>query len=356
MENRNEYIDFTKYIKRLFASRKFIVKCALIGAVVGLGIGFSLPKQYRASITLAPETEQKMGSGVSSIASMMGVSLDNSVDAISIEMFPDVVASTPFIFDLFDVPVTFERKDSVINTTLLEYMLDYQKRPWWNHVLSSPFKLLSWVLTIGKTEQQRLTIDQLDPQNLPYDERLVLNKLREKISVQVNKKNGMTKISLTMQDPLVVSTVVDAVKTNLAEYMTNYRTSKICQDIDNLTVIYEQRKLEYYAAQKEYAEYVDANINLVQQSAQVERQRLQQEMNLAYQVYSQVASQLETARIKELEAKPVFAVLEPVSIPIRKSAPSKLKLMVVYAFLATFGAMLWALCGKEFSEYIKENF
>ena len=82
MERNNEYIDLMDYFKKLWTSRSYIIKVSIIGAVVGLVVAFSLPKTYKASVTLAPETEQKMGSGVSSIASMMGVSLDNSVDAI----------------------------------------------------------------------------------------------------------------------------------------------------------------------------------------------------------------------------------------------------------------------------------
>lgn len=354
MEINNEYIDLMDYFKKLWTSRSYIIKASIIGAVVGLVVAFSLPKTYKASVTLAPETEQKMGSGVSSIASMMGVSLDNSVDAISVEMFPDVVASTPFIFDLLDVPVSFERKDSLMTTNLLDYMLYHQKSPWWSHIFRAPFRLLGWVMTLGKEELPRPTIDELDPQNLPYDERLVVGYLKEHISVVVDKKTRMTKITLYMQDPLVVSTVVEAVKENLAKYMTDYRTSKVRQDIENLTVIYNQRKEEYYAAQQAYATYADANMNVVRQSAQAERQRLQQEMNLAYQVYSQICSQLEAARIKELEAKPVFAVLEPVTIPIRKAAPSKAKLLVVFGFLGFCCSAAWVLFGKDIWSKIKQ--
>lgn len=48
--------------------------------------------------------QQKVSSGVSSIASMMGVNLINIVDAISVEMFPDVDHSPPFILELLDLP------------------------------------------------------------------------------------------------------------------------------------------------------------------------------------------------------------------------------------------------------------
>ena len=348
-------IDIMELISKLWKKRMMIIKWCVAGAVIGLVAGFSIPKTYKAGATLAPETEQRMGSGVSSIASMMGVSLDNSVDAISVEMFPDVVASTPFIYGLFDLPVTFERKDCVITTDLLDYMLEYQKSPWWSYVVQAPFKALGWVMSIGKEKESDELPAQLDPQNLPKKVRGVVNNLKERIIVTVDKKSGKTQISIEMQDPLVAATVVESVIENIKDYMSDYRTSKTRQDVQNLTKIYEQRKQDYYLAQQEYAQYVDGNRNVALRSVQVESERLQQEMNLAYQVYSQVATQLEAARIKEQEAKPVFAVLEPVAIPNQKSAPSKAKLLVIFTFLAGCCSAAWVLFGEDYWKKLKEN-
>ncbi len=68
---------------------------------------------------------------------------------------------------------------------------------------------------------------------------------------------------------------------------------------------------------KEYAEYVDTHDNLILQSVRAEQERLQNDMSLAYQVYSQVANQLQVARAKVQEEKPVFAVVEPAVVPLK---------------------------------------
>lgn len=348
---QEEEIDIMEYVVKLWARRSMIIKWCCVGAVIGLVVGFSLPKTYKAGATIAPETEQKAGSGVSSIASLMGVSLSNSVDAISVEMFPDVVHSTPFIVGLFDVPVEFERGGEVISTTLLDYMLEYQKSPWWTTVMKAPFKVLA-LFSSEKDEEEG--VGARDLTNLSKDERAVVKYFSKAIMISVDKKSGKTQIELEMQDPLVVYTVTEAVLNNLKEYMSNYRTSKASQDVKNLGVIYEQRKADYYKAQQAYAKYMDSNKSVVLQSAQAERERLQQEMNLAYQVYSQVASQLEGARIKEQEAKPVFAILEPAVIPNLKAGPSKAKMLVIFTFLAACGAAAWVLFGTDAIAKIKE--
>ena len=272
-------------------------------------------------------------------------------------MFPDVVHSTPFIVELFDLPVTFERKDSVITTSLVEYMKEYQKSPWWSAVISAPFKLLGWCIDLvtPDEEEEETVAGPLDPTNLPRKERGVVKFFAENIMVNVDKKSGKTTMELELQDPLVVAAVMNAVTENLKTYMSDYRTSKMRQDVANLEVIYEQRKADYYRAQQAYAQYADANKNVIRQSAQAERERLQQEMNLAYQVYSQVATNLEGARIQAEQAKPVFAIINPVTVPINRAAPSKAKMLVIFTFLAGCIAAAWVLFGEEYWKKLKEN-
>ncbi len=350
-------IDIMELISKLWKKRSMIIKWCIAGAIVGLVVGFSIPKTYTASVTLAPEMQQKTSSGVSSIASMMGVNLNNSVDAISVEMFPDVVHSTPFIFELFDLPVTFEHKDTLVNTTLIDYMLEYQKSPWWTPILKFPFKALGWCIDLvtPDEEEEENVGGTLNPNNLPKKERGVVKFFAENIMVNVDKKSFKTQMSLEMQDPVVVATVMEAITENLKDYMSDYRTSKARQDVENLQVIADLRKADYYKAQHAYANYIDSNKNVSLQSAQVERERLQQEMNLAYQVYSQVATNLEGARIQAEQAKPVFVIINPVTVPLQRTAPSKAKMLVIFTFLAGCIAAAWVLFGDEYWKKLKEN-
>ena len=330
LQPEEQEIDIMELIAKLWKRRRTILIWCGVGAVLGLVAGFSIPKTYSASAVLAPEMEESMSSGVSSIASMMGVNLDNSVDAINFQLFPDVVSSTPFIYELFDLQV--KTADGELET----------------YVVKAPFQLLGWVKSWFEKEEEPDPDAALDMYNLPEKERGVVKFFAENIVVEMDKKTGKTTVSLEMQDPLVVTTVMNAIISNLKDYMSDYRTSKARQDAENLTVICEQRKQEYYAAQQAYARYSDANKNVILQSAQAERERLQQEMNLAFQVYSQVATQLEAARIKEQEAKPVFAVVQPPVVPLQKTAPSKVKYLVIFTFLAGCCAVAWILFGEEY--------
>lgn len=342
-------IQVVDLLKRLWSGKRIVFITAVISAVIGVIVAFSLPKRYTAVVSFAPETEQKTGSGLNSIASMMGVTLDNSVDAISVEMFPDVLASSPFITDLFGLQVRTQNGD--LQTDLYDYIINHQRMPWWIYVLEAPQRILF------SDEEERTEIPAADTgfvmPNLSKQAREVIRYFNKNLTIEVSKKTGKTTLTLTMQDPLIAATVLESVMNNLKKYMSDYRTSKYSQDVENLQKICDERKQDYYSAQKEYADFADANKNLVLLKAQAEQLKLQQEMNLAYQVYSQVATQLEGARIKEQQSKPVFVILEPVTVPYKKSFPSKSKILILFTFLGGVMAACWVMFADDVINYLK---
>lgn len=353
-------IDIMELLTKMWKKRRMIIIWCVCGALLGLLVGYSIPNTYTASVTLVPESEgRSSGGSLSSLAAMAGINLsDNSVDAIHVGMFPEVVASTPFIVDLFDMPVSFMHKDTLVQTNLLDYLKEYQKSPWWTTVIKASFKALEWCMSLFQAKEEEslpIAISDLNPYNLPKEDRAIVRLMSETIEVIVDKKTGKTIISAEMQNPQIVADVVSKVVENLKIYMSDYRTSKARQDVENLSAICEQRKNDYYQAQQSYANFVDANKNVVLQSAQAERERLQQEMNLSFQVYSQVATQLEAARIAEQKAKPVFTVVKPVEIPYKKTAPSKAKMLVVFTFLAGCLAAAWVLYGEDYWKKLRDN-
>ena len=64
-------IDIMELISKLWKRRSMIIKWCVAGAVIGLVVGFSIPKTYTASVTLAPENADPK-SGMSSLAAMAG--------------------------------------------------------------------------------------------------------------------------------------------------------------------------------------------------------------------------------------------------------------------------------------------
>ena len=112
-------------------------------------------------------------------------------------------------------------------------------------------------------------------------------------------------------------------------------------------------KKEYYDAQKRYADYSDANRNVVLQSVLNERERLQNEKTLALQLYTTVSTQLQMARAKVQEAKPVFAVVEPATIPRNASSTSRSMMVIMYTLIGGVLAAAWVLFGEDLLKKFK---
>ena len=350
-------IDLMEYARKLWAARKLLCMVAGIAVMVGVVIALTTPKQYTASVTLAPESSKAGGGGLSGIASMLGVgglSMGSDADALNIQLYPNIVASTPFILDLMDTPVkTIDEEQP--DTTLVGYLKEYTSSSLMSTVMSLPFKAIGGIMSLFQSEEEETGEKAINPFHLTKEQSKTVEGLKKLIIANVDKKTGVTTVSVTMQDPMVAAILTDTVIVKLKEHITKYRVSKAEDDCKYWEQLNEQRKNEYYAKQKDYAEYVDANQNVILQSVRIEQERLQNDMNLAYQVYSNVATQLQMAKAKVQEAKPVFAVVEPASVPLQASGTSRMMTLVGTVFLFVVAAAAWVLFGVDLWKKVKEG-
>lgn len=349
-------IDLMEYARKLWAARKLLFKVAGIAVIVGVVIALTTPKQYTASITLAPESS-KGGGGLSGIASMLGVggmNMGSDADALNIQLYPDIVSSTPFILDLMDTPIKTIDKEQP-DTTLVGYLKEYTSSSLMSTMMSLPFKAIGGVLSLFNSEEEQDGKEVINPFHLTAEQARTVAGLKGMIIANVDKKTGVTTVSVTMQDPLVAAIMTDTVVVKLQEHITKYRVSKAEDDCKYWEELYQQRQKEYYEAQEKYAKYSDANNNVILQSVRIEQERLQNDMNLALQVYSNVAAQLQMARAKVQEAKPVFAVVEPASVPLQPSGTSRMIVLAGTVFLFVAAAAAWVLFGQDFLKKVKEG-
>ncbi|WP_294592860.1 Wzz/FepE/Etk N-terminal domain-containing protein [uncultured Bacteroides sp.] len=351
-QHDEEEIDLLELALKVWAERKWILKCCGWAVLVGLVIAFSIPKEYTATATIAPEmSDGKSGGGLSSLAAIAGINLNSStgVDAIYPDLYPDIVSSTPFIIGLFDVRV--KDLDEKIDTTLYCYLDEYQRAPWWSMIISAPFKFLGWTVSLFKDEEEGDA--KLDPFHLTKDEAEIAKNLSERISVSVDKKTGLTILSVTMQDARISACLTDTVMRRLQNYITEYRTNKARQDFEFQKALFERKKKEYELAQENSAKFADTNKNIILQSYRSEQIRLENEMNLAYQVYASVAQQLQMAEAKVQEITPVYTVVEPATIPIKASKPNKVMMLLGVVFLVGIVCIGWILLGRRYIDLFR---
>lgn len=346
-------IDLQDILRKIIAIRKTIYKAVGIGLIIGIIVTVSIPKQYTVEVTLSPEMGSRKSNGLSSLAaSFLGgdVTSSDGSDALNAFLSADIVSSTPFLLELKDMKVNEG------NTTLDTY-LDSQSSPWWSYVIGLPTMMVGGVNSLF-SDEENMTITTNAKQGvleLTKKEAGKIGQLKKSISVVIEKKSAMTTVIVTFQNPKVAATVADSVVKKLQEYIISYRISKAKEDCIYLERLFKERQQEYYAAQKKYADYIDSHNNLILQSVRAEQERLQNDMSLAYQVYSQVTNQLQLARAKVQEEKPVFAVIEPAVVPLQSSGKGFVIYALVFIFLCVVVAIGWELLGKGFMKTLKEG-
>ena len=349
-------IDLLELAGRVWAGRRLVLKCCGLAVVLALVVAFSIPKEYTTTVVLAPEVKAGSRSlgGLGALAGMAGIQMGSgeSGDALYPDLYPDIVSSIGFSIELFDVPV--RDVNGEVNTNLYTYMKEKLRSPWWSAVLSFPFKCLGWVMSLFKEEEKSAEGD-VDPFRLTKEEDGVVKALNQRIAVSVDKKTSLISLSVTMQDPLIAATMTDTVMAKLQDYITEYRTNKARHDLDFTQRLYDEAQKKYYDAQQAYADYVDMNQNISLRSVQTRQERLQNEMNLAYNLYNQMAQQLQLAKAKVQENTPVYTIVQAATVPLRASKPSKMMILIGFIFLAGVGSFGWILFGRELCASLKEN-
>ena len=119
--------------------------------------------------------------------------------------------------------------------------------------------------------------------------------------------------------------------------------------------LYEEAQADYNKALQAYADFVDMNQNLSLRSVQTRQIRLQNEMNLAYEVYTQTAQQLQLAKAKVQESTPAYTVVQTATVPLRPSGPSKLIILIGFLFLAGMVSVGWILFGRAMVGFLRLN-
>lgn len=338
-------IDLVTLFHKLIRKRKSLYKAIGAGIIAGAIIGFSLPKTYQVDVSLSPESGVSATSGLSGIASMFGLgnaSAEFGEDALTFNMFPEIVKTNPFVLEMLQIPIQTQKGDCVI---LYDY-LDTEKKPWWSHIMGAPGILIGGIKSFFK-EEQKDSIKAIDSFRLTPEQSGRIGMLKKVLEVETDKKSNMTKVTVSLQDPLAAAIVADSAVHKLQEYITDYRTRKAKQDYDFQLSLCEQYKKEYFEAQQEYAKFADANRNVILQTVTSEKERLQKNLTLAEQIYSQSMGQLQVLRGKVQEAKPVFAVVEPATVPLVPASPKKMLIIIAFAFLAFVFESAWILFGKD---------
>ena len=336
-------IDWQDLLSKAWKGKKFIITVTVVFMFLGLISALTMTRLYTSKVTLVPELGKSTSSSLSSISSMLGLggmTMGSSADAYHVTVYPEVVASTPFVAKMFDMRVTDPKKD--IDTTLVGYLT--RERFSIGSVIGYVTKP---IFSLFSNKEEETKGNELNLFHLTKEQDRIVKTMNKAIQVDVDKKTGETTIQVTMDNPVIAATVADTVCKHLREYIVEYRTRKAREDLENYKKIADESYQRYLKASKAYAYYQDHNRGLILNAVISEGSRLSNELQIASQLYQQMKLQAEMARGKVIDEKPVFAIIQPATVPLLPQN-SRAKVLLIWTFVGFVLSCVWVLYGKEY--------
>ena len=342
--NKIVSINVPAFFTMLARKRKGLLLCVCITAVVAIVYAFSIPRIYKSSVVLAPESSSTSGlSSFSSLADMVGINLDfaASGDALYPDVYPDLIGSNDFLVSLFDCRVKSLKGD--IDTTYYAYIKDMQKASWCLY----PLRLVGKLLSGSKSSGAEGDGDHApNPFMLTKDEDEVAKAISSRIQCAVDKKTSVITIEVTDQDPLIAAEMTEVVRKQLQVFITNYRTNKARSDMEYIKGLHDDAFKEYEVARREYASFSDSYQALSLPSYMIKKDELEGEMQLKFAAYRQLSEQLQITQAKVLERTPAFTIVKMASVPLKHSNTSKIVILFLFEFFVVGGYVL-LLCYRN---------
>lgn len=335
-------IDLIEVIRKLWAKRKFILKVTVVFMALGVLIALFSPKEYTAGCTMVPQIGEKTtGGNLSGLAAMAGINLGSNSggDVLMPNVYPKILSSVPFQKELMQTEVKFEDYEQPVR--LLDYYTGEEYRKFSLLVTIKKYTIGLPGLILGALSKEEATPGLPDSassgiQSLSKEEDDCMKILASLVTLTVNDKEGYITLSASMPEPVAAAQLAYKVQVLLQKYVTEFKIEKARANLEFIEERYADAKSEFERKQEELAEFRDANRNFASAVAKTTEERLSNEYAVVLGVYSELAKQREQANIQVKEDTPIFAVVEPVTVPTERSKPKRALICVAFTFLGGF--------------------
>ena len=343
-KNKKEpVIDFPRLWAALVRRKKTYFKVIPTVILIVWFISLGLPDYYNCKIQLAPEDNTGGSAGtLAMLASSFGVNIGGgfqSSDAITVMLYPDLLNSVEFKASLLKIKL--QRPTDKTPITYYDYLKNEQKEVWWISAKESLISFLSGK-EHEKKESQPINPFELTPEQAGLSG-MINSKIRVDISSSAAKQQVLITIEVTDQDPYLAAVLADSVKEHLQEYITDYKTKKARHDLEFTEKLYRDAKRSYERARQLYADYMDANHDVILENVRQKQTDLENEMQLLYNNYNAVSTQLLAAKVRVQEETPAFTTLQAATVPLWPSGPNRSRFVVLFTIAALFFTTIWVL-------------
>lgn len=347
IQNQDQFqddgLDIMQMVKRLWSKKIFIIKIACIFAFLGFVVAISSPDEYTASCVVVPETKGGAfsSSSLGGLAAMAGINLGASSggEMLSPLMYDKLLKNINLRKDLMQTPISWEGYEEPIT------ILDYYTNPKYakvsvislikKYTIGLPFTIIEKIR--GNRNDDVDKSNATDSYNnlscYTKQEAKCINSFASHFSIFSDKKNGDVTISARMPEPLAAAQVVESVKNLLQKYVIELKLQKAEVNYEYIKMRYDEAKIVFEQKQEEYAKFQDANKILTSALSKAKEEQMKSEFGVAKDLFNQLTTQLVQAEMKIKEDIPILTVVEPVQVPLERTAPKRIQILFMWVFM-----------------------
>lgn len=361
-QEEEEGVDIVGLLKQLWDGRKTIIIWTAVFIVLGLVAALTMKRTYTVTSTMVPQVSSRSSSSLSSLASLAGIDLGmtNSTSDLSPLIYPQIVGSVPFRLELMNTPVHYQKADTAVS--MYTYATEYQKLTAMDYVKKYTIGLPGTLLgLLRKEKEDPVFVDAAGlgdetprPLQVTKEEERLLKAIAKNVTLSVDKKEGYLTLSVVGSEPMQTAELAIKAQQMLQDEVTRFRTEKAQNQLDYVQARYNEIKAETETLQAQLATVRDRSQDMATTRARIEQERLQTKYNVSSAIYTEMAKQLEQAKMQVKYDTPTLTVIQPVTVP-RQASNSRARTLVVWTFLG-FVLGCCIVFGKAYWPKVKEMF
>ncbi|WP_176700007.1 GNVR domain-containing protein [Roseivirga seohaensis] len=280
------------------------------------------------------------------MAAIAGINMTDFTSSTQIPytLYPKVLESLDFQKRIIHTKLEFSEFDEPIS--LYDYYTTIDKPDLLGYIKRFTIQLPEQIIKMLKSNESEVVSSDINDDfgHLTFDELSVIRVMNNQLEISVNEFDGYVKISASLPDPNAAADLVLKAQEELQNTIILLKSAKAQEKLEFIQERYYEKKNEYELIQDSLAKLRDKNFNLTTQSSKVSLERLESEYDVVRQVYTELSTQLETQKIQVKEDTPLFMTIEPVFVPIQKSKPKRLLIVILWTIFGVifgFGFVLF---------------
>lgn len=356
MRNSDE-IDLLLVAKTLYDRKKLILSITFSFFILGLLVALLSPKEFTATSTFIPKTSEssKVGS-LGGLASLAGINLGQAAAGADIppSLYPKFASSVSFKRALLNAEIEIgEDKQKV---TYKEYYEDIVKPSVFDLVKNYTIGLPGILLSTLRKESIPSTQENIDSAiiHIGPEENSHFARLDGQLTIETSDKDGLIKLSFKMPEPLMAAQMAKFAEELLQKKIIEFKLQSASEQLLFTQQRFVEKKKEFEDAQARLAYFRDRNQNLSSATVMNQLQKLESDYSFAFNIYNELASQLEQAKFQVAKDTPVLSVIEPVTVPSEKSAPKRSLIIIIFSVLGLIIAVGYVF-GSEFIKGVRNQ-